>query len=164
MSDRSIKITPRYYLKLLLIALLAVLIGILIFYLLGNAGVILRDLRFVLLIVIVGMLFLAIVTTLITERNKVLLMVSKDMNEVVDTIHDVLARNDLEFKTEKKKVIIMGRVVKVELTRQKYTVKITENILHDLYIYFKPVKTLKVGGRFIEEILMERIKALEDIK
>jgi len=164
MSERSIKITPRYYLKLFLLAILIVLLILLLVFLLGGTDIGSTDLRVGLSGVMVGLLLIAMITTLITERNKVLLMVSKDMDEAVDTIQDILTRNSLEYETERKDVPIMGRVVKVRLKEENYRIKITENITHDLYIYFQPVKTLKVGGRFIEDILMKRIKTLEDVK
>jgi hypothetical protein len=164
MSDRSIKITPRYYPKLFLFAILVVLVILLIVISLGNSSIDLTDFRFGFSAVMVGLLFIALIATVITERNKVLLMVSKDMDEVVDTIQDLLIRNSVQFETERKEVPILGRVVKVRLKEKNYRIKITENITHDLYIYFQPVKTLKVGGRFIEDTLMECIKALDDIK
>jgi len=164
MSDRSIKITPRYYLRLFLFAILIVLVILLLVYLLGSSGIDLTNFRIVLSVVMVGLLMLALIATMITERNKVLLMVSKDMDEVVDTIQDLLVQIPLKFETERKHVPILGRVVKVHFKEKNYRIKITENITHDLYIYFQPVKSLKVRGWFIEDILMERIKALDDIK
>ena len=163
MSARSIKITPRYYLKLFLIVFLVVLIGALSMILLRGSDLDISGWKMILSIVMIGTLLVAMVTTIFTERNKVLLMVKKDLEETCDSIERFLLENGLEYELDTKEVFLLGRVRKFRLVESGYRIKITENITHDLYIYFQPARKLRVEGRFIEESLMRSIKGLRDI-